>query len=165
MINIYRVGSLNEHCSGEVTAIEYCYRYDVSGAGEAVFNWTVLILEDAGSSNFRITNTYAIESRPNSSSSVNCGNVNSGRKDCCDVDQINGFGNLPVNFVFGVTGSSQGNTHSATLLGFYDILQQYQVNTVLLNSAGHSLSVGSTLPSVPVDQRGLRMLWFVIGKK
>ena len=147
-----------------MTANEYCYRYEVSGAGEAVFNWTVLTLEDTGASNFRITNSYTIESRPDSSSSVVCGDVSSGRKDCCDVDQINGF-NLPVNFVFGVTGSSQGNTHSATLLGYFDTLSQYQVNTVIQNSAGLSLSVGSTVPSVPVVQRGLRMLWFVIGKK
>ena len=162
-INIYSVDSLNEDCSGEVTAIEYCYRYDVSGAGEAVFNWTVLILEDTGAGNFRITNSYTIESRPDSSSSVTCTDVNSGRKECCDVDQINGF-NWPDNFVFGVTGPSQGNTHSATLLGYFDTLPQYQVNTVLLNRAGLSVSVGSTVPSVPVVQRGLRMLWFVIGR-
>ena len=164
-INAYNLGSLNEACSGEVTAIEYCYRYDVSGAGEAVFNWTVLIFEDTGASNFRITNSYTIESRPDSSSSVNCGDGSSGRKECCDVDQINGFGNLPENFVFGVIGPSQGNTHSATLLGYFDHLSQYQVNTILLDSAGLSLSEGSTLPSTPVVQRGLRMLWFVIGKK
>ena len=165
-INIYSVGSLNQDCSGEVTAIEYCYRYDVSGAGEAVFNWTVLILENAGSSNFRITNSYIIESRPNSSSSVTCGAVSNGRKDCCDVDQINGFGSLPENFVFGVTGPSQGNTHNATLLGFHDTsLSQYVVSTVHVSRGSLSLSVGSTVPSVPVIQRGLRMLWFVIGKK
>ena len=164
-INIYSVGSLNEDCSGEVTAIEYCYQYDVSGAGEAVFNWTVLTLEDTESSNFRITNTYTIESRPDSLSSVTCADVNSGRRDCCDVDQINGFGSLPDNFVFGVTGPSQGNTHGATLLGVHDSVSQYLVNTVILSSAGQSLSVGSTLPSTPVVQRGLRMLWFVIGKK
>ena len=163
-VNIYSVGSLNQDCSGEVSAIEYCYRYDINGAGEAVFRWTVLILEDAGSSNFRITNSYTIESRPNSSSSVNyCGAANSGTRKCCDVDQINGF-NLPDNFVFGVTGPSQGNTHNATLLGFHESLSQYVVSTVLLSSAGLSVSVGSTVPSVPVDQRGLRMLWFVISK-
>ena len=163
VINAYNVGSLNQDCSGEVTAIEYCYRYDVSGTGAAVFRWTVLILENAGSSNFRITNSYTIESRPDSSSSVNCDDASNGRKDCCDVDQINGF-NLPDNLVFGVTGSSQGNTHSATLLGYFDTLSQYQVNTVHVSRAGHSLSVGSTIPSTPVILRGLRMLWFVIGK-
>ena len=162
-INIYEVDALNEACSGEVTAIEYCYRYDVSGAGEAVFNWTVLILEDTGASNFMITNSYAIESHLNSSSSVNCSAASSGRKDCCDVDQINGF-NLPDNFVFGVTGPSQGNTHSATLLGFHDTVTQYVVNTTQLARAGPTLSEGSTVPSTPVVQRGLRMLWFVIGK-
>ena len=165
VINIYSVGSLNEDCSGEVTAIEYCYRYDVIGTGADVFNWTVLILEDTGSSNFMITNTYTIESRPDSSSSVNCSFTSSGTRMCCDVDQISGFGSLPVNFVFGVTGPSQGNTHSATLLGYFDTLPQYVVNTVHVSRAGLSLSVGSTVPSVPVVQRGLRMLWFVIGKK
>ena len=172
VIHFYRVGYLNQDCSGEVTAIEYCYEYDVSGAGEAVFNWTVLILEYIGTSSYSISNTYTIESRPDSSSSVNCSAASNGRKECCDVDQINGF-NLPDTFVFGVFGPSQGNTHNATLLGFHDILQQYQVTTMLLSSAGLSLSVGSSIslsyistlrPSDQVDQRGLRMLWFVIGK-
>ena len=164
VIYAYNLGSLNEDCSGEVTAIEYCYRYDVIGAGAAVFRWTVLILEDTGASNFRITNTYTIESRPDSSSTVTCGDGSNGRKDCCDVDQINGFGNLPDNFIYGVTGPSQGNTHSATLLGYFDSLSQYQVNTVLQNSIGLSLTVGSTVPNHHVAVGGLRMLWFVIGR-
>ena len=164
-INIYRVGNLNQACSGEVTAIEYCYQYDVSGGGEVVFNWTVLILEDAGANSFRITDLHVVESRPDSSSSVSCDTrANGGRRKCCDVEQIIGFGILPVSFVFGVIGSSQGNTRSATLLGFHHTLTQYQVDTILLSSAGLTLSVGSTLPSVPVVARGLHMLWFVIGK-
>ena len=45
VLYVYHVGNLTENCHGEVTAIEYCYQYDSSGEGEAVFNWTVLILD------------------------------------------------------------------------------------------------------------------------
>ena len=161
-INIYSVENLNQNCVGEVSAIEYCYQYSV-GPGQAVFNWTVLILENSPGNNFMITNLYVIDSRPDSLDSGSCMNTNSGTRRCCDVEQISGF-NLSENFVFGVTGPSQGNTHSASLLGFADFLPQYRVDTTLLNSAGLSLSISSTVPSVPVVQRGLRMLWFVIGK-
>ena len=156
-VNIYRVGSLNQNCVGEVSAIEYCYQYSVT-PGQAVFNWTVLILENSPGNNFRITNLYVIDSRPDSLDSGSCSN-----EKCCDVEQISGF-NLSVDFVFGVTGPSQGNTHSASLLGFSDSLLRYRVDTTLLNSAGQSLSIGSTVSGVPVVGRGLRMLWFVIGK-
>ena len=66
--------------------------------------------------------------------------------------------------MFGVTGSAQGNTHGATLLGFHDSLTQYHVDTVHLSRAAVTLSVGSAVPSTPVVMRGLRTLWFVIGK-
>ena len=49
---------------------------------------------------------------------------------CCNVEQIiiiNGF-NLPVDFMFGVTGPSQGNTHSASLLGYHVSLSQYLIS-------------------------------------
>ena len=71
---------------------------------------------------------------------------------------------LPMNFTYGVTEADQGNTHGATLLGFADSLPQYRVATTQLFKTGLSLSVGSTVPRVPVTQRGLRMLWFVIGE-
>ena len=71
---------------------------------------------------------------------------------------------LPMNFSHGFTEADQGNTHGATLLGFADALPQYRVATTQLPKAGLSLSVCSTVPRVPVDQRGLRMLWFVIGE-
>ena len=166
-INIFRVENLNQDCSGEVTAIEYCYLYDLpGGVGEIVFRWTVLILEDTGAGNFRITNSYTVESRPNSSSSVHCSaGDKSGRINCCDSEQINGF-IFSVNFVYGVIGPSQGNTYGASLLGVHDTaLPQYQVNTIIvLRSAGQTLSVGSTLPSGSIERKGVRMLWFVIGK-
>ena len=159
-LNVYHVGNLPENCRGEVTAIEYCYRYNISGEGEAVFNWTVLILD---SGNFRITNIHVIQSHPNSEK---CVSVSGGkpRSRCCDTKNVNGF-NLPANFVFGVTESPWGNTHGATLLGFHDSLTQYQVDTAQLNiDVVTALSVGSVVPSTPVQRRGLRMLWFVIGK-
>ena len=48
------VRNLTGKCQSEVTAIEYCYQYDISGEGEAVFNWIVLILDSEEAGNFRI---------------------------------------------------------------------------------------------------------------
>ena len=162
VLYVYHVGNLTENCHGEVTAIEYCYQYGNSGEGEAVFNWTVLILESEGSGNFRITNQRIIESHLNSLNAENCTEGTRLRR-CCDTNSVNGF-ILPANFVFGVTGSPQGNAHGATLLGFHVSVSQYSVNTAQLNRDAVTLSVGSTVPSTPVQMRGLHMLWFVIGK-
>ena len=162
---MYSVGNLNEECYGQVTAIEYCYQYVVSGEGKAVFNWTVLILERAGTTSFRITNLYVIESHPESLSDEKCINSGDDRVQCCDVTHVTDFMLSPtVDFVFGVTGSAQGNTPGATLLGFHDTLSQYLVDTVQLSRAGFILSVGSTIPESAVARRGLRMLWFILGK-
>ena len=159
---IYHVPNLDADCYDPVTAIEYCYRYRSSdGTGPVTFNWTVLILEDAGN-NFVINSTYVIQSR-HSQGSANCTISGQGQVTCCDVTNIERF-NLPTDFIFGVTESAQGNTHGATLLGYHDIFPQLRVNTVLLTKAGLTLSVGSTIHSSPPQQRGLRMLWFVIGK-
>ena len=108
-----------------------------------------------------INSTYVIESR-RSAGSESC-TSSGGQNTCCDVTDIENF-DLPMNFIFGVTESAQGNTHRATLLGFFDTLSPYMVDTVLLTKAGLTLSVGSTVPSSSPVQRGLRMLWFVIGK-
>ena len=158
-VHIYRVGNLTGTCYGKVTAIEYCYQYNVNGDDNAVFNWTVLILDDIGDRRFNITNIFVIASHPSAS---NC--EGSGLQvRCCEVENITGF-NLPVIFVFGVTESAQGNTDGATLLGFFE--SQYWVDTVVLSRAAVTLSVSSVLmPNTPViTNRGLRMLWFVIGK-
>ena len=162
-LNVYRVGDLTANCGGEVTAIEYCYEYNINGVGDAVFDWTVFILEDAGTTSFRITNLYHIVSHPDSLSEGRCtGSGNTGK--CCDSDNISGF-TLPMNFAFGVTRSSRGNTHGATLLGFHPSESQYLVDTLLLNRPGMSLSVGSAvMSSTPAVQRGIRMLGFVIGR-
>ena len=158
---IYRVPTLDANCYGSVTTIEYCYRYTTSaGTGRATFNWTVLVLEEAGN-NFVINRTYVIQSSL-PTDSVNC-TRNGEQVTCYDRTTIDRF-DLPINFIFGVTESAQGNTHGATLLGFHDAFPQYRVNTVLLNKAGLTLSVGSAVHSVPVVQRGLRMLWFIVGK-
>ena len=148
-----------------MTAIEFCYEYTVSGQGEAIFNWTVLILENSQGGSFIITNLYVIGSRPDSLDSGSCMDTSNGqRRRCCDVEpEISGF-NLSVDFVFGVTGPSQGNTHSASLLGYHEALPQYGVDTVQLSSAALSLSIGSIIPSVPLVQRSLRWLWLVTGK-
>ena len=144
-----------------MTGIEYCYRYStIAGAGQATFNWTILILEDAGS-NFVINRTYDIQSSL-PANGVNCTSSGS-QVTCCDRTNIDRF-DLSMNFIFGVTESAQGNSHGATLLGYHDSLSQYRVATVLLNKAGLTLSVGSTVFSAPVAQRGVRMLWFIIGK-
>ena len=162
ILYIFRVPNLNSSCYGPVTATEYCFRYKPSdGTGPFTFNWTVLILEDAGN-NFVINSRYVIQSH-GSAGSASCTNSGQGQVTCCDVTNIESF-DLPMNFIFGVTESAQGNTHGAMLLAYADALPQYRVNTVLLNKAGLTLSVGSPIPSSPSVQRGLRMLWFVIGK-
>ena len=161
LLHIYRVPNLDASCYGPVTAIEYCYRYsNNAGSGHPMFNWTALILEDTGS-NLRISSIYVLHSL-GSRGSASC--TNSGNQvTCCDVTNIDRF-DLPMpNFIFGVTESAQGNSHNAALLGFADALAQYQVDTILLNKAGLTLSVGSAVSSAPTLKRGLRMLWFVIG--
>ena len=164
ILHIYRVQNLDASCYGPVTAVEYCYRYSSSaGSGQATFSWTVLILEDIGS-NFLINNTYLIQSSP-SKGSANC--TNSGdQTTCCDVTNTERF-DLPVNFIFGMTESAQGNTHDATLLGHYEVIYpQRIVGTTLVSKGSLTLSVGSTfaIPSGPGNPRGLRMLLFVVGK-
>ena len=160
LLHIYCVSNLDASCYSPVTAIEYCYRYsNNAGSGHPLFNWTALILEDTGS-NLRISSIYVLHSL-GSRGSASC--TNSGNQvTCCDVTNIDRF-DLPMpNFIFGVTESAQGNSHNAALLGFADALPQYQVDTILLNKAGLTLSVGSTLSSASTLKRGLRMLWFVI---
>ena len=168
VINLYRVQNLNTECHGEVTAIEYCYQYNLSPAQETVFNWTVLVFEEGNL--FTVTRVFSIESRPSLLiSEDNCVDVGGGRAKCCDRTLIEGF-DLPMrNFNFGMTESAQGNTAGATLMGFIDdntfaIQPQYLVDTLQVNEGGQNLSVDSTLPRPQVVQRGLRMLWFVIGK-
>ena len=158
---IYRVPNLGTNCYGQVTAIEYCYGYNASAVtGQVTFNWMILVLKDTGSS-FEISSTYIIESR-DSVGGASC-TSSGGQVTCCDRTNINGF-DLPQNFIFGVTESSHGNTAGATLLGFYDSLPQYQVDVILFNKAEVTLSMGSTIHSSPTIKRGIRMLWFVIGK-
>ena len=72
LVIIYCVGNLTGNCYGEVTAIEFCYRYTVSGVGEPYFNWTVLILGDVGRGPFVINNVLTIESSPARLGSDSC---------------------------------------------------------------------------------------------
>ena len=132
LVNTYRVQNYVNpvDCSGEVTAIEYCYQYTTVGWEEPVFNWTVVVLEETNV--FTITKIIAIESRPNSLHEEDCEPV-SGLPEiikCCDRDNIISL-NLQINnnFVFGVTESTQGNTHNATLLGFHEAKYGIRVDT------------------------------------
>ena len=109
-----------------------------------------------------INGIYVIQSHP-TDGSASCANGEQGQVTCCDVTNIASF-DLPMNFIFGVTESAQGNTAGATLMAYHDSLPQYRVDTVQLTKAGLTLSVGSTIPSGPSVRTGLRMLWFVIGK-
>ncbi len=145
-----------------MTAIEYCYIYNTSaGSGQSTFNWTVLILEDAGS-DFVINRTYLIQSF-GSMGSATC--TSSGDYiTCCDVTSTESF-DLPMTFIFGVTESAQGNTHNAALLGFADALSQYRVGTLILPKGALNLSVGSSVLRSSLVPRGVRMLWFVIGNE
>ena len=157
---IYRVPTLDASCYGTVTAIEYCYRYSqaVAGSGQVTFSYTVLILEDTGN-NFLINSTYTIQSR-GSVGSPHC-DRSGDQVTCCDVTNIENF-ILPSNFIFGMISSAQSNTNGVTLLGFHT--SEYGVDIELLNGIGLTLSVGSTISNGLTDLRGIRMLWFVIGK-
>ena len=166
IINLYRVQSLNADCTREaVTAIEFCYRYNnTDGPGEAVFNWTVLILEEGNE--FTITRMIAIVSHPNELEEDYCMDNEGGRQqvECCDREDISML-NIQKNFILGVTESAQGNTHEATLLGVHESLAEYTVHTLQLSATGKNISVGSTLIRPETGQTlGLRLLRFVIGK-
>ena len=104
-INMYRVQNVNTRCYGEVTAIEFCYQYRTTEPGEAVFNWTVLILEETNV--FTITKIYAIESRPDSLIEEDCENLSAVMAKCCDREYISGFNFQTNNFAFGVTESAR----------------------------------------------------------
>ena len=165
-VTIYCVQNLNSNCTGEVTAIKFCYRYSTAGQGEPVFNWTVLILEENGNG-FTITRIITIESHPNLLDADHCIKVGGGQTGyrCCDRENFNNFSVVSNNmFIFGVTESAQGNTHNATLLGFHDTLAGYKVNTLRISAGGQTIAVGSTLPRSIGQQLGLRLLQFVIGK-
>ena len=159
-LHIYRVPTLDASCYGTVTAIEYCYRYMISTAvsGQVNFSYTVLILEDRGS-NFLINRTYTIQSR-GSVDSPHC-DRSGDQVTCCDMINIEHF-ILPSIFAFGVISSAQGNTNGVTLLGFHE--SKYGVDVLLFNGDEVTLSVGSTIRNRPPVLRGIRMLWFVIGK-
>ncbi len=164
-IHLYRVQNLTAECTGEVTAIEFCYRYHATELGEAVFNWTVLFLDEED----KITMITTIESHPDSLPENDCQNDTRvpGTINCCDRDNITSFDlDIQINdFVFGVTESAQGNTHSASLLGaIYELEPKYSVDTMLVTKAGLNMSVGSTIFRPSGVPRGLRMLWFIIGK-
>ena len=114
-----------------------------------------------------INSIYVIQSHP-SEGSTNC--TSSGDQiTCCDVTNYERF-DFPVNFIFGVTESAQGNTAGATLLGYHEATYpQRLVGTMqVTKDSSLILSVGSTfaIPSGPMFPilRGFRMLWFVIGK-
>ena len=161
VVHLYRVQNLNADCTREpVTAIEFCYQYNRDGPGEAVFNWTVLILEET--SVFTITRIIAIESHPDE---ANCVDTGEGEVECCDWEYITNFQTNNNMFIFGVVESAQGNTHEATLLEFHDSRDEYRVDTLLVSRSaiGQSISVGSTLLKPGVVQRGLLLLRFIIG--
>ena len=157
VLYIYHVPTLDTSCYGTVTAIEYCYRYTqaVAVSGQVTFSYTVLILEDVPGNNFLINRTYNIQSH-GSVGSPHC-NRSGNEVTCCDMTNIENF-ILPSNFIFGVIT----NTNGVMLLEFQDT--EYGVDVVVISGAGMNLSVGSTVPSGQTEQRGIRMLWFVIGK-
>ena len=162
-LHIYNLSDeLSASCYGRVIAIEYCYQFD-PGEGPTFFNWTVLILKETDHSDgFNIRDIITIENcEPDATS------CRSDQPLCCDMIDIESF-DLYIsdsqNFIFGVTESAQGNTAGAALLGFPDSLPRYQVDVLLFNRADVNLSIGSTIKNKSPVLRGIRMLWFVIGK-
>ena len=168
-IHWYRVQNLNAECFGEVTAIDFCYRYTTTGDGEAVFNWTVLILDESAEA-FTTTRIYTIESHPDTLYNETECVHNDDEAYCCDREYISNFDVEKNSFVFGVIESSQGNTHGATLMGFHDslspmpLLSQYRVDTLQFSAIGRTIDIGSSLPKPAVGELGLRLLQFVVGK-
>ena len=133
-----------------------------------MFNWTLLILEKTGSNIYMIESTYVIQSLGSTDmgGSANCA-ASGGEVTCCDTTNVERF-DLPMNnFFVGVTESAQGNSHNAALLRISSFYTQYLVDTIEVSKTTQmgNLSVGSTIePTVPIDRRGLHLLWFVIGK-
>ena len=164
-VSIYQLTDFtNDDCYGRVIEIDYCYQFDNTTEGSAVFNWTVLILEETQSCDFEVINAITIESCALYATSCMSVPDQPLKEQCCDTTVVPEF-ELSMNFIFGVTESAQGNTHGAALLGFHH--SQYRVDAIRLNKAGLSLTIGSTvdLRGVPVEHNsGLRMLWFIIGK-
>ena len=153
----------DEDCHGVVTAIEYCYQYKKTEQQELkVFNWTVLILEDIGRKTFNITKIYGIESV----NSTNCTRDSEfGQYTCCDRNTITDFEFPRCGFTFGVAEVPHKNNSSAKLLSFPDSFKDYTVETIVLDRARvDSFTIGSSVPTDNAIPRGLRMLWFVIGK-
>ena len=152
---------LSTSCNGVLSALKYCYQYENTtiSVNEAVFNWTVSIVDK----DFVIVEKIAIESHP---SELNCHKHN-GQQICCDTTQVIDLVEVPKEkFAFGVTASAQGNTHSATLLAFHGSLSEYLVNASIFPRVNQVLTKGSRLN---VDARlvspvGIRYLWFLIGK-
>ena len=162
VIIIYSIEGLEGSCYGRVSRIKYCYSYNKSSSGSSVFNLTVLILDRRDNSSFTIVNKIILVSYPNSGT-TKCTNTT-----CCDINKVSDLSlSYGSSFDFGVLQSSQQNTHT-DLWGFQDSLEQYRVNVIQLNRNGDSrnLSVNSTLTFENTDManRGLRMLWFILGK-
>ncbi len=162
-IHVYRVQNLNTECHGEVTAIEFCYRYNTIVPGEPAFNWTVLIIEETNF--FTITTIIVIESHPDSLSGADCMDTGMGQAECCEREYISSFNFQTNNFVFGVTESAQGNTHGATLLGFFEsqpgVYSTHIAHFCCMENYSYGFYSNQAEHWV---QRGLHMLWFVIGK-
>lgn len=166
---MHRVQNLTDGCHGEVTAIEYCYRYYHSPElGDAAFNWTVLFFIEEGE-RLKITRIDNIESRPNSLPKSDCQIDIPGTVKCCNREIITSFDLGPHmnGFIFGVTEAAHGNTRNAALVGFHSSLLEYNIDTMIVSKAGlqNNISVGYTLPRTSGGQTlGLQMMWFVIGK-
>ena len=160
-LHIYHLSELDEYCYGRVIAIKYCYQFNDTTV-PAAFNWTVLILEDRlnDHNNFEVIDTITIESCESNATSCRSGQP---WPLCCDVINIENIDLIiKQNFTFGVIKSAQGNTAGATLLGFHE--SEYGVDVLLFPRAEVTLSIGSTIRNRETTKRGIRMLWFVIGK-
>ena len=165
---IFNASNLDASCYGPVTAIEYgdsdrdmASGGSSTGGGQAMFNWTILILEATGN-DFVINSIHFITSHL-PVSSANCTN-NGDQVTCCNRNNIDGIHLSTSSFAFGVTESAQGNTHGATLLGFFDALTEYRISAIVFNKNEETISIGKTIRNRPPVPRGICMLWFVIGK-
>ena len=164
ILYIYNITHLDTACSGAVTSIRYCYKYniatDVSASQvELAMDWTVLIFKEEND-HLVVVNTYRIRSRPHRTCTGKSGSQSG---ICCDEMSVDKLELPETGFIFGITKTSTDSSNIATLLTYHSSLRKYEVDTILM---ARPPSLGSFIPlsDLPIpDGRGLHCLWFITG--
>lgn len=144
-------------CYGAVFTVEYCY---FCPSTAATFKWALYLLEEVQGGvipEYLIKDSIPLESHFTGDTSACNNNL------YCDKTEVR-F-QLRKGFVYGIT-ADEGNTPGVNLAAYHDALQQYWVDSFRIpKDEDLNLEVGSTFSTRnPSIKRGLRMLWFAIGK-